>query len=99
MTRLVSPATAGRQSQKHAMRIVRHLIAAAVTGLIWLASAGSAHATDYYVDSSCAHDGNGQDGCALSAGDAGGVFRPPKRLPLARPGATRFIKNRARAPA
>lgn len=69
-------------------------LAIGAIGLVQLASATPAAATNYYVDASCSVDGNGTgDGCASSAGGSGAWRDPNPCFLNARAGDTCFIKN------
>ena len=65
-----------------------------VFALVSMTTTRSAEAADYYVDASCAANGNGLgDGCAGTAGGSGAYRDPQSCFAAARAGDTCYIKN------
>lgn len=72
----------------------RLLVALVVFACAPLVTAQDAEAANYYVDGSCANNGNGlADQCASSAGGAGAFRDPQSCFSAVRAGDTCFIKN------
>lgn len=82
------------QARVKASRMRRLLWAAIVLIVLGLAMPRSASVSNYYVDQSCAQDGNGlADQCASTAGGPGAFRSPQSCFSVVRASDTCFIKN------